>query len=51
MPDGTPAGGHGRPEHEGSGGALGGRGSDTRGTVLLFFSMSSKHWIGTVEAA
>lgn len=51
VPDGPPAGGQGRPEHEGSGGALGGRGTDTRGTVLLFFSTSSRHWIGTVEAA
>lgn len=46
------AGGQGRPEQDGSGGALGGRGTDTRGTVwLLFFSTSSRHWIGTVEAA
>lgn len=51
VPDGPPTGGQGRPEHEGSGGALGGRGTDTRGTVLLFFSTSSRHWIGTVEAA
>lgn len=26
VPDGPPTGGQGRPEHEGSGGALGGRG-------------------------
>lgn len=52
VPDGPPAGGQGRPEHEGSGGALGGRGTDARGTAwLLFFSTSSKHWTGTVEAA
>lgn len=52
VPDGPTGGGQGRPEHEGSGGALGGRGADTRGTVwLLFCSMSSRHWIGTVEAA
>lgn len=52
VPESPPAGGQGRPEHEGRGGALGGRGTDTRGTVwLLFFSTSSKHWIGTFEAA
>lgn len=49
--DGTPAGGQGRPEQDGSGGALGGRGTDTRGTGwLLFFSTSSRHCTGTVEA-
>lgn len=50
------SGGQGRPEQDGSGGALGGRGADTRGTVwwwcwwvlLLFFSTSSRHWTGTV---
>lgn len=51
VPDGPPIGGQGRPEHEGSGGALGGRGTDARGTAWLFFSTSSRHWIGSVEAA
>lgn len=52
VPDGQPVGGQGRPEHEGSGGALGGRGTDGRGTGgWLFFSTSSRHWTGTVEAA
>lgn len=30
VPDGPPAGRQGRPEHEGRGGALGGRGTDAR---------------------
>lgn len=52
VPDDPPGGRQGRPELEGSGGALGGRGTDTRGTArLLFFSTSSRHWTGTVEAA
>lgn len=52
VPDDPPGGRQGRPELEGSGGALGGRGTDTRGTVrLLFFTTSSRHWTGTVEAA
>lgn len=29
VPDGLPTGGHGRPEHDGSGGALGGRDTDS----------------------
>lgn len=33
VPDGPQIGGQGRPEHEGSGGALGGRGTDARGTA------------------
>jgi len=52
APGGPLTGGQGRPEHEGTGGALGGRGTDARGTGrLLFFSTSSRHWTGTVEAA
>lgn len=51
VPGGPLTGGQGRPEHEGSGGALGGRGTGARVTGWLFFSTSSRHWIGTVEAA
>lgn len=52
VPDEQPTGGHGRPRHDGRGGALGGRGTGARGTGWwLFFSTSSKHWTGTVEAA
>lgn len=52
VPEGPTVGGQGRPEQEGSGGALGGRGTEARETKwLLFFSTSSRHWIGTVEAA
>lgn len=44
VPEGPQTGGQGRPEHEGSGGALGGRGADTRGMAWwLFFSTSSRH--------
>lgn len=51
-PAGPPIAGRGRPEQEGTGGALGGRGTGARITVrLLFFSTSSRHWTGTVEAA
>lgn len=43
-------GGPGRPEHEGTGGALWG-GVTGWLLVLVVFSTSSKHWIGTVEEA
>lgn len=46
---GGPVGGQGRPALEGSGGALGGRGTVT--LTVWFFSTSSRHCTGTVEAA
>lgn len=50
-PDRTPAGGQGRPEHEGRGGAPGGRGAARETGWWVFFSTSSRHCTGTVEAA